>query len=80
MLAVAGAFMVGMVAFLVVAGVALLAGTALWLRVAWIKRKLRKNGFNTGTVNDGQPGQSQNHQGQVIDAEYTVVSEKKDPP
>lgn len=77
-LAVAGAFMIGMVAFLVVAGVGLLAGIALWLRVAWIKRKLRKNGFDTSPVNGSGPSQPQSHQGQVIDAEYTVVSEKKD--
>lgn len=77
-LAVAGAFMIGMVAFLVVAGIGLLAGITLWLRVAWIRRKLRKNGFNTNPVKEGEAAQSQSHQGQVIDAEYTVVSEQKD--
>ena len=35
-----GAVMLGMVAFLVIAGLALLAGTVIWLRVAWIKRRL----------------------------------------
>lgn len=93
LLAVAGAIMIGFAAFLVVAGLGLLAGIVIWIRVALIKRKLRKNGFtatgfNSGPVNQpgNQPGQQserqreQAHQGQVIDAEYEVVSEQKDPP
>ena len=88
-LAVAGAFMIGMVAFVVVAGIGILAGFAIWLRVAWIKHQLKKKGFSADSFNPGsthQPGQqaenqqSQDHQGQVIDAEYEVVSEKKDRP
>ena len=43
-----GAFMIGMAALLVVAGVGLIAGFAIWLRVAWIKRQLRKNGIDLG--------------------------------
>lgn len=83
--AVAGAFMIGMVAFLVVAGIGLLAGIAIWIRVAWIKHKLKKNGFNTDafTSNNAKradSAQNQGQQGQVIDAEYEVVSEQKDPP
>ena len=79
-LAIAGAFMIGMVALLVVVGVGLLAGIVIWIRVALIKRKLKKHGFN---INVGQQAASQQHgthQGQIIDAEYTVVSEHKDPP
>jgi len=67
--ALAGALMLGMVALLVVAGVGLIAGLALWLRVAWIKRRLRKSGvdFSAG------PGDQEKF-GDVIEAEYTVVS------
>ncbi len=67
--ALVGSLMLGMVALLVVAGVGLIAGLALWLRVAWIKRRLQKNGvdFNAGP-------QTQSQSGDVIDAEYTVVS------
>jgi hypothetical protein len=82
-LAVVGAFMIGMVALLVVAGVGLVAGIAVWLRVLWIKRKLRKNGFDLNSASADQNASSQghqSHQGQVIDAEYTVVSEQKDRP
>lgn len=77
-LAIAGAFMIGMVALLVVAGLGLLAGIVVWLRVAWIKRKLRKGGFEPDATKTDNGGQSQGHQGQVIDAEYTVVSEEKE--
>lgn len=68
-----GAFMLGMAALLVIAGVALVAGLAIWLRVAWIKRRLRKNGVNLD-INVDMPGES----GHVIDAEYTVVADPQD--
>ena len=70
--------MIGMVALLVVAGIGLVAGIAVWLRVLWIKRTLRKNGFDLNSASADQSAPSQEHQGQVIEAEYTVVSEKKD--
>ena len=68
-----GAFMIGMATLLVVAGVGLIAGVALWIRVAWIKRKLRKSGVDLNMKAD-TPQQS----GRVIDAEYTVISEPRD--
>ena len=68
-----GAFMLGMAALLVVAGVAVIAGIAIWLRVAWIKRKLRKSGVDMGFRVDTPP-----QSGQVIDAEYTVISDPTD--
>jgi ABC-type glucose/galactose transport system permease subunit len=68
--ALIGSFMIGLAALLVVAGVALVAGIALWLRIAWIKRRLKKNGMNLGAESE-----SSRNSGQVIDAEYTVVSE-----
>ena len=84
-LAIAGAVMIGMVAFMVVAGVGLLAGFVIWLRVTWIKHKLKKKGFSADSFTAGsnhqhaEQQQTQEHQGQVIDAEYEVVSKKKDP-
>ena len=68
-----GAFTVGLAALLVVAGIGLIAGIVLWIRISWIKRRMRKSGVNMGAVVDGsrQPGQ-------VIDAEYTVVSETRE--
>jgi len=67
--------MIGMVALLVVACVGLIAGIAIWLRVAWIKRKLRKSGVDLNVTAD-TPRAS----GHVIDAEYTVVSDTEDQP
>jgi hypothetical protein len=68
--ALIGSFMIGLAALLVVAGVALVAGITLWLRIAWIKRRLKKNGMNLGAESE-----SPRNSGQVIDAEYTVVSD-----
>ena len=69
-----GAFMIGMVALLVVAGLGLIAGIALWIRVAWIKRQLRKSGVDLGeSMNSPQAP------GHVIEAEYTVISDQQDP-
>lgn len=64
-----GAFTIGIAALLVVAGVGLVAGLALWLRVAWIKHRLQKSGvdFGAGPAHQGESAD-------VIDAEYTVVS------
>ena len=64
-----GAFTIGIAALLVVAGVGLVAGLALWLRVAWIKHRLRKSG-----VDFGADPAHQRKSADVIDAEYTVVS------
>ncbi|MGB5291370.1 MAG: hypothetical protein WBN41_07955 [Lysobacterales bacterium] len=68
-----GSLMLGMVALLIVAGVGLIAGLVLWLRVAWIKRQIQKSGVNFDT---GE--KTQRPSGDVIDAEYTVVSVQDD--
>lgn len=68
-----GSFMIGMAALLVVAGVGLIAGIAIWLRVAWIKRQLRKSGVDLGARVDIPP-----ESGHVIDAEYTVISDRQE--
>jgi hypothetical protein len=68
-----GTFMIGMAAFLVVAGIGVIAGVAIWLRVAWIKRRLRKSGVGIGEKVD-----ISRESGHVIDAEYTVVSDPRD--
>lgn len=76
-LVLVGSLMIGMVALLVVAGVGLVAGLALWLRVAWVKHKLRKSGvdLNAGLHESLKAGMNpQRESGDVIDAEYTVVS------
>ena len=71
--ALVGAVMIGMVALLVVAGVGLIAGLVIWLRISWIKRRLNKSGVSMGAKVEN-PRQS----GHVIDAEYTVISDPQD--
>ena len=70
-----GAVMLGMVALLVIAGLALVVGIAIWLRLAWIKRRLRKRG-----VNLHNEATNQDRSGHVIDAEYTIVETPDSPP
>jgi len=71
--ALVGAVMIGMVALLVVAGVGLIAGLVIWLRVIWIKRRLNKSG-----VGMGAKVENSRESGHVIDAEYTVISDPQD--
>ena len=71
---VAGAVTLGLVAFLVIAALAAVAGIVIWLRVWWLKRRLEKEGFKPHEMQDPEP------KGHVIDAEYTVVEEPRDPP
>lgn len=66
-------FMIGMAALLVVGGIVIVAGIAIWLRVAWIKRRLQKSGVDLGA--NRAAGEKS---GNVIDAEYTVVSDSED--
>jgi hypothetical protein len=73
--ALVGSFVIGIAAFAVIATVAVVAGIAIWLRVAWIKRRLQKSGMGPGARSDVPPGS-----GQVIDAEYTVISSSEDDP
>jgi len=77
-LALAGAFMIGMAALLVVAGVGLIAGFAIWLRVAWIKRQLRKSGIDQGAGIAPSSVHQKQESGQVLEAEYTVISEREE--
>ena len=63
-----GTVMLGMVALLVISGLALMAGIAIWLRIAWIKRRLKKDGVNLHENTAKSTGS-----GHVIDAEYTMV-------
>ncbi len=76
-IALTSAFMIGMVALLFVAGAGLLAGLAIWARIVWIKHRLRKQGFNVDV--DANPGNNREAStGDVIDAEYTVISKHED--
>ena len=71
--ALVGAFIIGTAALLVVLAIGLVAGLALWLRVAWIKYQLKKSGID---LSAGPRTETRADSGEVIDAEYTVISVK----
>ena len=74
LLVLVGSFMLGLVALAVVVSLGVLAGLALWLRIAWIRRKLRKEGITPTTGSS----QQHSHHGDALDAEYTVVDTRRD--
>ena len=69
-LAMAGAFMIGLAAFLVIAGVGLVLGIVAWFRLAWLRRKMRQQG-NAERTPAGDPSDA-------IEAEFTVVSRDRE--
>ncbi len=76
--ALIGAFMIGMIALLVIVGVGLVIGCAIWLRIAWIKHRLRKSGIDLGAGTNPSAADSSKGSGQVIEAEYTVISKHEE--
>lgn len=60
-------FTLGLVILAVVAGLGLVTALALWLRVAWMRRRLRKGGAVPGSESV-QPRSEE-----FLEAEYTVV-------
>ena len=67
-----GAFIIGAAAFVIVAGIGVIAGLVLWARIAWVKHRLKKSGMDLGPRQ-----QPKSEAGEVIEAEYTVVSVKE---
>jgi len=70
-LALVGAFVFGLFVIAMVVGIGILAWLAFWLRMVWLRRRLAK----AGSRPDAGSGRDS---GKVIEAEYTVVSSKKD--
>ena len=57
----------------VVMGLGLFIWLGVWLRMIWIRRQLRKR---NGEHSSG--GADDHADGQIIEAEYTVISRKRD--
>jgi Flp pilus assembly protein TadB len=72
-LALMGSFILGFAVLLVVAGIGLLLAIAIWVRVFMIKRRLKKQGVHFEDMS--RPVQ---RTGDVIEAEYTVISERQE--
>jgi len=76
-LALVGAFFFGLFVLAFAAGVGLIAWFALWLRMWWIGKKRFRTGAVTGSADGAERktgAPSRDRKGEVIDAEYTVVS------
>jgi len=69
-LALVGAFFFGLFVLAVLVGVGIIAWLGLWLRMAWLRRKMRRGG--------GAAGSGRQDGDDVIDAEYTVVSRREE--
>jgi hypothetical protein len=79
--ALAGAIFFGVFVLALAVGVGLIAWAGLWLRMLWIRRKLSGAGSDPpGSGGGGPYAGSAQHQrgGDVINAEYTVVSREED--
>ena len=73
MLAMIAAFMLGIVALAVVVGLGLLIALSAWLRIWWIRRRVRGGAPGDPGGTGGVRGESQ-----VIETEFTVISRKQD--
>ena len=69
-LALVGAFFFGLFVLAILVGAGIILWLGLWLRMAWLRRKVRRGG---GPAEPGREGK-----GEVIEAEYTVVSRRKE--
>jgi hypothetical protein len=78
-LALVGAFFFGLVVLALAVGLGLLAWLALALRLWWLRRHLDRAGGTPGRGGpDGEAGREAGRAGNVIDADYEVVSRDRE--
>lgn len=77
-LAIAGAFFFGLFVLALLVAFGLFAWLALWLRIGWARKKGIYPGVgpmdSENMAGNRSPGESGSNKGDVLDAEYTVVS------
>ncbi len=71
-IAIAVSFVIGFVAFVALAAAVLVIGAVIWIRIAWLGLRARKQGGNKSHT-----GSSQNTGHSVIEGEYHVIPPKK---
>ena len=74
-LALVGFFFFGIFVLAFAFAVGLIAWAVIWIRMWWIKRKLSRGGFGPDIGQREPPGRGA---GDVIDAEYEVVSRSEE--
>jgi hypothetical protein len=78
--ALIGALFFGVFVFLTAVGLGLVAWAVLWLRIWWIRRRAERSGeFGSAGARPRHSPQSHSAggSGEVIEGEYTVVSESE---
>jgi uncharacterized iron-regulated membrane protein len=77
-LALVGAFFFGLVVIALAAGLGALAWLFLALRMWWLRRRLDRGNPPAGRNGAKQPGAAHAPGGNVIEADYEVVSRRED--
>lgn len=80
-LALVGAVFFGFFVIILIVGLGLIAWVALWLRMWWLRRKLPSGAYTQNRTAGTETGHSENtteRKGEIIDAEYEVVSRDED--
>ncbi len=72
-----GAFMLGFVVMLVVAGLALLVWLGVFIRIKWAQFQLRKHGFDPSSGVPPPIG-IRPEQGDSLEVKYTVIARERD--
>ena len=72
-----GAFMLGFVVLLVVAGLGLLLWLGVLLRIKWTQYQMRRQGFDPSARPGPSPGTGQAND-DSLEAEYTVISKERE--
>ncbi len=76
-----GAFMIGMVAFLIALGISLLAGLWFWIKNWRVLSEVAKQTRAAGTTHGAErPGRPAGRANDTIEGEYTVVSRDDEHP
>lgn len=76
-LALVGAFFFGLFVLALVAGIGLFVWLAFTLRVWWLRKRMGVTRHESAAdVRQDRPGGQSASEGEIIDAEYTVVSRR----
>jgi hypothetical protein len=71
-----GAVLMGAVILAVALGIAIILGLVIYVRIWWLRRRLRQSGRSQSDRNPSGSGRTQGDD--VLEVEYTVVDERDD--